>query len=164
MEKHRTSYKAWKEGKYGKIYSFELFEKYGVENCRILLLETCPCNTRDELHSREGFHIRNLACVNKVIPTRTARERYETNKDTILAKQNAYDALHRNEIAVRSKKYADCHKEELAKYNKERYENNKIKFQEKLICECGSTCSRGSMTEHKKTKKHKNYENSLIQT
>jgi hypothetical protein len=76
MTSHRRTYKVWKDGKGGKISSYELFDEYGVENCEIILLELCPCNSKDELTSRESHYIRTLDCVNKKIPGRK-REQYK---------------------------------------------------------------------------------------
>jgi AAA15 family ATPase/GTPase len=36
-------------------------------NYKIILLENCPCNSKDELHARERFHIENnesIKCIN----------------------------------------------------------------------------------------------------
>jgi len=75
MNKHKSSYKSWKDGKYyKKTSSYELFEKYGFENCRIELLELVPCNSKNELTKKEGEYIRSLNCVNKIIPGRTKKE------------------------------------------------------------------------------------------
>jgi len=51
-----------------------LFDKYGVDNCRIVLLELFPCQSRDELSAREGFFIRNNPCVNKLVSGRSKQE------------------------------------------------------------------------------------------
>ena len=59
MEKHRSNYKSWKKGEYGLIKSFELFDEYGLENCQIILLESCPCNSKDELNAKEAHYIRS---------------------------------------------------------------------------------------------------------
>ena len=32
-----------------KYSVFDIFEAYGIENCRIVLVELCPCDTKDEL-------------------------------------------------------------------------------------------------------------------
>ena len=40
------------------------------------------------------------------------------------------------------------------KYVKPTYEANKSKLSEKVICECGSEVTKGSLTQHKKTLKH----------
>ena len=65
--------------------SFELFKKYGIENCNIILLELVNAKCKDELHSREAYYIKTLKCVNKVVPTRTmkeySKEWYENNKN-----------------------------------------------------------------------------------
>ncbi len=73
MTTHRKGYIQWKNGKFQNISSFQLFEEYGIENCQIVLLEICPCNSKDELNAREAHHIRNLQCVNKLIPGRTKK-------------------------------------------------------------------------------------------
>ena len=37
MDTHRSNYKKWKKGKASSITSFQIFEKYGIENCSIVL-------------------------------------------------------------------------------------------------------------------------------
>ncbi len=64
---HRSNYKSWKNEKYHKITVFDLFEKYGVENCQIFLLELVNVNSKDELLAREGYFIKTLNCVNRCV-------------------------------------------------------------------------------------------------
>ncbi len=56
----------------------------------IVLLEKCPCESKEELHKRERYYIESMDCVNKVIPTRTEAEKKkiyrEKNKDSIAEK------------------------------------------------------------------------------
>ena len=59
MNKHRSDYKYWLNKKRDKTSSYELFEKYGVENCKIYLVELYPCETKEELLAREGYYIKN---------------------------------------------------------------------------------------------------------
>lgn len=75
MAKHRTAYKA------KTTTSHLLFNKYGIENCTIELVEEFPCNSVEELTAREAFYIRNNKCVNKCIPCRTQKEYYQDNKE-----------------------------------------------------------------------------------
>ena len=82
MANHRSGYKRWKGGKGKKTTSYDLFEKYGVENCQILLLENVNATNKDELAAREGHWIRNTACVNKIIVGRTQREWVDDNKES----------------------------------------------------------------------------------
>ena len=60
MDTHRSSYKRWKNGKCHFVTSFKIFDEYGIENCHIVLLESVLCDSKDELMSREAYHIRNL--------------------------------------------------------------------------------------------------------
>jgi len=77
MDSHRSDYKRHSNGlKCSRLTSFDLFDKYGYLNCKITLLETCPSNTKDELHRREAHYIRTLKCVNRCIPLRTDAEYY----------------------------------------------------------------------------------------
>lgn len=65
---HKTTYKSWKKGerKY-MTTSFKLFEEYGVDNCKVELIELYPCSSKKELETREGEIIKNTECVNKVV-------------------------------------------------------------------------------------------------
>jgi len=88
-----------------------LFQKYGLPQCKIFLVEDCPCFTKDELTSREGYYIRNFPCVNKCIPNRTLDEikektkaYYLTVKDKISAKKKEYYVKNKDEISARAKR------------------------------------------------------------
>ena len=52
--------------------------QYG--DCKIILIEHYPCESKYELEARERHHIENTKCVNKKIPTRSRQEYYEENK------------------------------------------------------------------------------------
>ncbi len=82
MDVHRSAYKRWKQGKTeAKTSSFEVFDEYGVDNCTIVLLEVCPCNSKDESHAREAYYIKSMICVNHNMPNRTKAEWREANLD-----------------------------------------------------------------------------------
>ena len=91
MAEHRAKFKSFKNGTYHKITAFTLFETYGLENCNIVLIELCPCDTKDELIKRESHYIRTMECVNKIIPDQTKVECAKAyrikNKDIIKAKK-----------------------------------------------------------------------------
>ena len=69
FEGHVISYLKWKETKGGYTSSFKLFEKYGIDNCRIELIEAYPCNSKEELELRESEVIKSNSCVNSLIPS-----------------------------------------------------------------------------------------------
>ena len=89
MSEHRRMFKAWEKGNGNRCTSHELFSQYGVENCYIELIELFPCNTKDELATRENHYIRSLVCVNKnaAVKTRSNKEvwsdYYQNNKEEI---------------------------------------------------------------------------------
>ena len=53
------------------ISSFQVLEN---NNYDIILIESYPCETKDQLYSRERHYIETLDCVNLVIPGRNRKE------------------------------------------------------------------------------------------
>ena len=67
MAKHRQDFQKYQKGKDDYVTSYELLK---LGDCEILLIETYPCNGKDELHAREGHWLQKLrdeglVCVNK---------------------------------------------------------------------------------------------------
>ena len=158
MNQHRQHFKQWKNGKYHFISSFTLFEKYGIENCFIELIELFPCNCNDELRKKEREHIEKQECCNKVKRVIiTEEEMVERVKEY---GKNHYE-LHKDELSEKHKIYYDEHKEQIIEKNKKYRETNKEKIlekaKEKYDCLCGSTLCKGAKTKHEKSKKHQNY-------
>lgn len=143
MTDHRQEYNEWKRG--GKSYttSTVLFEKYGVENCHIELLEIFPCNSRDELNKREGEYMRLLNCVNRIINGRTKSEYYDINKDKISLYNKQLYIDKRDEILQRVKKRYEANKEEILKKRRGYY-----------LCSCGANVSSANRIRHSATKRH----------
>ena len=131
MVKHRDDYKRWNQGKIRLTTSFLLFDEYGIENCSIVLLESCPCESKDELHARESHYIRTIKCVNKFIPDRTIKEYneyyYEANKDKIKDKKKEYREANKDKINDKKKEYRDANKEEINRKRREQYAAKKLK-------------------------------------
>ena len=122
MGGHRRDYK-------NNIYysSHILFNKYGLDNCKIELLYDYPCENKKELEKEEGKIIRGRKCVNKRIAGRTKKEYYEKNKEQILEKGKEYRENNKEQIAEKSKKYHEKNKEKIKEY----LEDNKEKIKEK---------------------------------
>ena len=118
IDSHRSQYKRFKDCKTaGNVSVYEIFDEYGVENCNIILIESYPCDSSDELHSREAHHIKLLKCVNKYIPARSKlqyyydnknkesmieykKKYYEANKDVLNAKQRERRRLIKEQIVT----------------------------------------------------------------
>ena len=132
MENHRKNY-MYHKNKY--LSSFILFDKYGIDNCEIILLENVNANDYNELVTREAYYIKTLKCINKVIPLRTRKEYYEDHRETFIMKEKEYREANKEKITARRKEY--CKR----KYN----------------CECGTVCNLNTRSSHFKTLKHQNY-------
>ena len=119
--------------------SKELFDAGDVS---IVLVEEYPCNSKHELLSRERIYIEFMlnnfthrVICNKIIPTRTPKEYYQDNIESI--------------------------REHKRKYNNDNRDAIKKKESEKFNCECGGKYTRNHKLCHFKTKKHIAYINSL---
>ena len=133
MAQHRYGYNKYKSNNLQRSTLYDIFDKYGIENCKIILKEEYSCNTKDELLSRESYYVRNELCINKRIEDRTTEEKRIRNN--VLKKKTYYR-----------------HKEEYL-----------TKQKEKDVCECGCTVNHGKMARHKKTKKHIDLMNTISQ-
>jgi len=150
MNQHRDDYKKWKNGKYGFLSSFTLFEKYGVQNCYIELIESFPCNTSDELRKKEREHIEKQKCVNIV------KKPFRTIEEEIIYKKN----WNKNNNSY-VEKYQKEHKEEITEYKSNYYQKNKEEISEKgketYECPCGSICRKVAKARHERSIKHQKY-------
>jgi predicted RNA-binding Zn-ribbon protein involved in translation (DUF1610 family) len=108
---------------------FELFDKYGVENCKIELIEDYPCETKEQLLKREGYHIQTTCCVNRRIAGRTNTE---------------YRNEHRYIKRVLDKIYRDTHKEQVLKWKRTPF----------TCPTCGSCIMKAEKARHERSKKH----------
>ena len=88
---HRQLYEKYKVGRgCGRYAVYDIFDKYGSHNCAIYLIEEVNANSKAELFAREGYHIKNTKCLNKLIPFQT-REGY-------LEKKKQYKLNHKEHI------------------------------------------------------------------
>ena len=145
MVQHRAMYKRWQEVDGAKNISvFRIFEKYGMDYCRIILVELCPCNTRDELLKREAYHMKLFECVNKTRPILTEEEKLEYQK--------AYHEKNRDKLNTDASTY---------------YKENKVSINTRLAikttCGCGTTHRLADYLRHARSGKHINYlDNQII--
>jgi len=127
LTKHRSGYHMWKNDKRKFMTSYLLFDKYGIENCKIILLESFPCKSSDELKSRETFYIKSNKCVNKYIPCRTKEEYNIDNKEKIREDIKEYQIDNKEKIKEYMKEYRLKNKEKLREYKLNYYQKNKAK-------------------------------------
>lgn len=121
MGSHNYAYKKWKEGAGTKTMLYDLVEKYGFYNLQIVLLESFPCKSIDELRAKEAEYINTFGCVNKNIPGRSHYQYYQEKKQ---------DEEFKKKDCERSKKKYIQRLEKNPEYNKEYYEKNKERLKE----------------------------------
>jgi len=86
--KHKENYYQYTKGKADCNRRVNIiFDKYGIENCKIELIQDFPCQSRNELLKQEGEHIRNNDCVNKIVSGRTNQEWREDNYEHYINKK-----------------------------------------------------------------------------
>ena len=93
------------------VRSYDLFTEYGVENCKIELIEYFSCDTLQELRRKEGEHIINTDCVNKLVAGRTDKEYRQDNK---------------GKIREYRKEYKEQNKDKIKEHDREDKEQNKV--------------------------------------
>ena len=68
MAKHKYDYTYYKKKRedtgFAFVYSYLMFDEYGVDNCKIELLEAYPCNSIDEIRKREAHYIQTVPNIN----------------------------------------------------------------------------------------------------
>lgn len=97
--------------------SKKLFQEDGVENCRIILIENYPCNSKEELLKRERYYIDSMDCINQKRPLFYEGEYEQIKKDYYEKHKEYYKELH--------KQYHIDNKEKLNELSKHRYQENK---------------------------------------
>jgi len=122
---------------------------------KIILLENCPCNCREELIKKEQEFIEKYDNLLNQLRAYISEEDYkesmkeykkkycEENKDKKSEKDKVYYEENKDNKLEKAKIYRGEHKVEIS-------EKAKIK----LVCECGCEIRKYDMNRHKKTKKH----------
>lgn len=136
---HRCNYKSHKDGAIKYMTSYKILE-FGDEY--IELLETYPCNSKIELHKREGELIREYrnVCVNVCVAGRAKKQWKIENKEHVIKQGKEYRDLNKEKIYARekiryhnnidkeharSKKYREQNKEKCSARIKKYYQENK---------------------------------------
>ena len=164
---HRKDYRRYKEGINSYMSVFTLFDKYGVSNCRVELVEDCSCNSKHELERREGEIIRTTDCINKNVAGRTSKERYEDDREKYLQKFKDCGERNKERRQLYHKYYRDKNKDKIKEQKRENYENQRetilIKMKQPWTCQCGLTTTVSQKYKHLKSPKHQNYINQTSQ-
>jgi hypothetical protein len=180
MSYHRSDYKAFKNGKKTSFTSsFILFDEFGVENCKIIFLESYNVSSKDELKSKEQIWIDKIPNCNKYKAFRTEEQKKEydqkyhkqyriDNREKIAEQHKVYAEEHKEQTAERQSKWRANNHEKMLEDKKAYYEKNKEKIlasqAEKVTCECGTICSKGNLRAHKNSQQHSDFENGVVKS
>lgn len=159
---HKDQYNTYKRNKRSKVSVYDLFEKYGIDNCKIILIREYDVVDKYHLHALEQLWINRLKPINTQSAFRI---------DSLYRKYRYKKNIEKNRNCAIE--YYQKHLEKNPNYNQERYEKalernpNYCKelyqkrlekninfYKEKIICECGLEIVKNSISRHKKTKIH----------
>jgi hypothetical protein len=183
----KNRHKKVSETETSKFYQ-TIRENGGWENWEMIELEKYPCNNEDEARTRERYWYEILnAKLNTYCPILTQQEilnqrqiRNTIYRDNHLEEHKKYMKEYyaikvENDPTYCSKQYQK-YKEQMLKnkkeyyvkkidenpdFNKQRYEKYKKSKLAKYTCECGTITTKNGKSSHEKTKKHKNYLNTI---
>jgi hypothetical protein len=164
---------------------YEAMREIGIEHFNIELIEVYPSDSKEELHSREGYWIRHFQSFNDnhgfncKIAGRSHKEYCEENKEYRLLKNKDYYQNNKEKRIKYSREFYASNKEVILAQMKEYRNNNKSlikerkrlyrekyqdeiksKKREKVVCECGSQVSRAHLSRHRSSKLHQDWEKS----
>lgn len=92
----------------------------------IVLLENYPCESKRELEERERYWIETTEkCINKMFPTRTSKEYYESNKEDKKQYGRDYYYKNRDKVLERCSEYREKNKDKIKAYMQKYYESHK---------------------------------------
>jgi hypothetical protein len=137
---HKSEYKKWKnENKKCYITSFDLFEKYDIDECKIILIKEYKVCDKLHLQAYEQLWINKLKSINqyqsfsiKYLSNKMYDKRnYIKNRQSILEYQHKYNIENREKIAKRNKEYRENNKDKLKLKSKEYREKNKAELKER---------------------------------
>lgn len=157
MAGHTRDMKRWKNGSTNYTSSFEILE---AGEAQIVLLELCPCNSKDELFARENHWMNELKniCVNrnKAPLGLTIQEwnshYYQENKDDIKFNQKQYYNDNKEGILAKRKQYQLDNKEKIRARKRLHYI-----AQERHECPCGGRYTTNKKSTHSKSQKHQKW-------
>jgi hypothetical protein len=136
LSKKRNDYDSWKNGTHNNNTCYQIFDKYGINKCKIILLENIQCESKDQLYKRVVHYIETLKCVNKSKPGtgKTPEERLKIKQQQIIEENKRIKDLN-DKLNEKKKKKQEYRKQT-------------------LTCECGCEITRSSKFHHLKSKKH----------
>ena len=155
---HKKKYCEYKKGKPDCDRRVnQIFDQFGIENCKIEHIEHFPCESKSELLKREGHYIRNTDCVNKIVSGRTGKEYRKDNEEKCRQnKQNYWNDNHEY-LLYQKQIYRQLNPDVIKRNSKEYWQKKKDILLEKKQCGCGKSFSFQHKRRHEKSQYHQNW-------
>ena len=154
FSQHKGKYRDYLNNKYHYTTVFSIFDEFGVENCKIELVEECNANTKEELLAREGQYIRECQCVNKCIAGRTNKKYIKEFPEWNKQWQKQHYEKNKCERLEYMREYRTNNPEKVKESKAKWYQEKRLI---KYTCGCGSTVPCIKQKAHEKTNKHQQY-------
>ena len=103
---HIKSYKRYLNGKSNYVSSFDILQN---GNYDIVLIESYPCNSKDELHARERYWTNSIDCINQRKGQGMLNELGEKEYHKQYRELNK-DIINKKHICICGGKYTNIHK------------------------------------------------------
>ena len=144
---------------------FKNHEHRGNGN-KIILVENCPCNSREELCMKEQEHIEsydNLLNQFRAFNSEEYNKEYfkeynNENKKKLSEYGKVYYENNKEKLSENMKIYKIKNKETISEYKKKYREEHKVEISDKtkvkIICECGCEIRKYAILRHRKSQKH----------
>jgi len=145
ITKRRSKHKYNCNNLNSKEYNFKVYETIrangGWDNWNVVVIENIPdCINGEQARTRERFWFETLsAYLNMIRPIVTDDENKELQKEY----NKKYRVENKEKIIEKGKEYHKENRDKILEYNKTPY-----------VCECGTSCTKCSVSRHKKTAKH----------
>jgi len=159
FKNHKVSHKSVE-----RRCSVDLFDKYGVDNCKIVLVKEYEVIDRRHLEVYETLWIKKLKSINEVEPCggllRNEKQYYAENKEEISTRSKKRYEANKEVITEKVRVYYEKNKESISEQQKQYREQNKQKINErkrmydgaKVKCDCGVTLRRDGLKDTRKPK------------
>lgn len=147
-QEHKGKFISYQKGKAVRSSSFDLFEKWGIDNCKIILIKEYEVVDRKHLEAYEQLWINKLKPINHNNPFRIEW----------LVRKNYYRRILERNPNLNQEKYQKS-LEKHPNINKEQYQKRLGKdpefYKKKVRCEpCQIEITQHILSRHQKTKKH----------
>jgi len=159
LAEHVGDFKKWEKGEKNYITSFDIIRD---GDYYIVLLESYPCNSKDELRMCEQKHIDLCECLNKRKAFQSEEEwkqyqkqYYEQNREEKLEYAKQYVEQNRVKVSKQRKQFREENSDKIAEQKKQYYDKNRDKINakqgERICCSyCQKEIRKGGLSRHLK--------------